>query len=433
MNPLRIIVVTGMSGSGKSTASHALEDAGFFCIDNLPPTLFGRLTELLVQSGGEIARLALVVDSREGSFLKDLPATLDRLRREGCKVEVLFLDASDEVLARRFTETRRRHPLSVAGSAEDGIRRERGLLVGIRAMSDRIIDSTELNVHQLKKAVEEFTGETHLSGRINISVISFGFKYGLPSMADLVFDARFLPNPYFIPKFKGMKGTEPSVAEFVLQSAEAAEFLELLMRLLQFQIPLFEAEGKVYLNVAIGCTGGQHRSVAIAGEITRRLAAAGLRPHAGTGILTGDERTGGKMIGVVLVGHGRFGAEMKATVESIVGSFDSTVAVSLEPHEKMECMREKIRHAIEGVEGGDGVLVLTDMFGGTPANLSLPFMETGKVEVITGFNLPMLIKLATCRGEKRGIAEVASFICSYGQRNISVAGELLQSRKEVKR
>jgi UPF0042 nucleotide-binding protein len=273
---MRIIVITGMSGSGKTTAAHALEDEGFFVIDNLPTSLIVRLTELFIQSRTEVTRLALVVDAREGAYLRDLPAAIEGLRSLGAKVEVLFLDSSDEQLHRRFRETRRRHPLSKTGSIEDGIRTERDLLSPVNAASDRTIDTSDMNVHQLRKVVEDFVGGAHAGGRLGVSVLSFGFKYGLPTHADVVFDARFLPNPYFIPKFKGLSGREPAVAEFVLGSRESEEFVRLVMQMLEFQIPLFSAEGKVYLNVAFGCTGGRHRSVAIAEEVTRRLAAAGV-------------------------------------------------------------------------------------------------------------------------------------------------------------
>jgi UPF0042 nucleotide-binding protein len=276
MNPLRIVVVTGMSGSGKTTAAHALEDAGFFCIDNLPPALIGRLTDLLIQSGGEVTRVALVVDVREGKYLKDLPATLETLRTEGCRVEVLFLDSGDDVLARRFTETRRRHPLAAKGTVEDGIREERALLEPLRGLSDRVIDTSAMTVHDLRKVVEEFVGDAGVAGTMSVAVISFGFRYGLPVQCDLVFDARFLPNPFYVPKFKGMTGSAPAVADFVLSNADGREFVARVMDLLGFLIPRFMAEGKVYLNVGIGCTGGRHRSVAIAEELKQRLTESGV-------------------------------------------------------------------------------------------------------------------------------------------------------------
>lgn len=276
MNPLRIVIVTGMSGSGKTTAAHALEDAGFFVIDNLPPVLTGRLTELLVQSGGEVTRVALVIDAREGIYLKDLPATIEHLRHEGCRVELLYLDSTDAALGRRFTETRRRHPLSKGGALEDGIREERALLAGLKALADRAVDTSELTVHQLRKVVEDFIGDAAGAGLIAVTVISFGFKYGLPTQSDLVFDVRFLPNPFFVPKFKGMTGLEPAVAAFVNESPDAQAFIARAMDMLGFLIPRFAAEGKVYLNVAIGCTGGRHRSVAIVGELTRLLTQQGV-------------------------------------------------------------------------------------------------------------------------------------------------------------
>jgi len=265
-----------MSGAGKTTVAHALEDEGFFVIDNLPIAMICRLTELVLESRGEVTKVALVVDVRESGYLQGLKPVVEILRGQGLRVEVLFLDCADEVIMRRFTETRRRHPVLKSETVEEGIRMERELLKDVKVIADRTVDTTYMNVHQLKKMVEDFAGEPLSSDKLKVSVMSFGFKYGIPQQADVVFDARFLPNPFFIPKLKGLTGMDQAVAEFVLSHVEAREYIDLVMKLLEFQLPFFSAEGKVYLNVAIGCTGGQHRSVAIAENISSRLREKGV-------------------------------------------------------------------------------------------------------------------------------------------------------------
>ena len=264
-----IVLITGMSGSGKSTTMRALEDAGFFCIDNLPILLLPKLTELV--GLGETRKLALTVDVRERLFLKDAPRVLDEARRAGHRVEVLFLDASDDSLIRRFSETRRRHPLAPDGSVADGIRLERALLRDLRELADQVIDSSALTVHDLKRTVQaRFASEQATAPAI--SVMSFGFRYGVPPQADMVFDVRFMPNPYFIPEMKGLTGKDPKVAAYVLDRPDTVDFMERITGLCQFLLPRFQSEGKSYLTVAVGCTGGKHRSVAIAHELFNRLA-----------------------------------------------------------------------------------------------------------------------------------------------------------------
>ncbi len=265
----QIIVITGMSGSGKSTAIRALEDAGYFCIDNLPVLLLPKLTELIAL-GGDAHRLALVIDVREGEYLKHAPLMLEEVRRGGHKVEVLFLDSSDDSLIRRFSETRRRHPLAPEGSVAEGIALEREALADLRELADQVIDSSALNVHDLKRLVQA-RFSTEPANAPSISVLSFGYRYGVPPQADLVFDVRFLPNPYFVPEMKGLTGHDPKVAEFVLQRPESQEFLAKLVDLCQFLFPKYQREGKAYLTVALGCTGGKHRSVAMAQELFERL------------------------------------------------------------------------------------------------------------------------------------------------------------------
>jgi UPF0042 nucleotide-binding protein len=264
----QIVIITGMSGSGKSTAIRALEDAGFFCIDNLPVLLLPKLTELA--GGGQFERMALVVDVREGIFLKDAPRVLDEVRRAGHQVDVLFLDASDDSLVRRFSETRRRHPLAPQGTVADGIKAEREELKDLRELADQVLDSSALNVHDLKRMVQARFSPEPAEGP-SLSVMSFGYRHGVPPQADLMFDVRFLPNPYFVPDLKGLTGKNPRVAAYVLEREETQQFLEKVVDLCRFLFPRYQKEGKAYLTVAMGCTGGKHRSVAIAAELTRRL------------------------------------------------------------------------------------------------------------------------------------------------------------------
>jgi RNase adapter protein RapZ len=273
----QVVIITGMSGSGKSTAIRALEDAGFFCIDNLPVLLLPKLTEL-VGMGGQIDRLALVVDAREGIFLKEAPRVLDEVRRGGHQVEVLFLDSSDDSLLRRFSETRRRHPLAPQGSVAEGLRLEREALLDLREMADQVIDTSALNVHDLKRLVQaRFSPEP--ANTPSISVMSFGYRYGVPPQADLVFDVRFLPNPYFIPELKGLNGMNPEVAAYVLERAESKVFLEKTLDFCRFLFPRYQKEGKAYLTVALGCTGGKHRSVAMAHALYTQLQEISPRVH----------------------------------------------------------------------------------------------------------------------------------------------------------
>ncbi|WP_141592697.1 MULTISPECIES: RNase adapter RapZ [unclassified Myxococcus] len=264
----QIVIITGMSGSGKSTAIRALEDSGFFCIDNLPVLLLPKLTELA--GGGHFERMALVVDVREGVFLKDAPRILAEVRRAGHQVEVLFLDASDDSLIRRFSETRRRHPLAPNGTVAEGIKAERQALRDLRELADQVIDSSTLNVHDLKRMVQARFSPEPAAGP-SLSIMSFGYRYGVPPQADLVLDVRFLPNPYFVPEMKGLTGKVPKVAAYVLEREETQQFLEKVVDLCRFLFPRYQKEGKAYLTVALGCTGGKHRSVAIAAELTQRL------------------------------------------------------------------------------------------------------------------------------------------------------------------
>ena len=268
----RIVVVTGLSGAGKSTATKALEDLGFFCIDNLPVTLLPKLLELVSHgTSDEVQRLAIVVDARGGRFLDSTPAALEEVRREGHQLEVVFFDCADDALMRRFSETRRRHPLSPEGSVQEGIALERGMLTQLRALADQIVDTTRMNVHELRDVITAKFGGPGQDDKLNLTLLSFGFRNGIPTASDLVFDVRFLPNPYFVEGLKAHPGTDPRVAAWVLERMQTQEFLARLESLLQFLIPQYRAEGKSYLTVSIGCTGGRHRSVALAEQLGRRL------------------------------------------------------------------------------------------------------------------------------------------------------------------
>jgi UPF0042 nucleotide-binding protein len=272
----QVVVVTGMSGAGKSTALHALEDLGFYCCDNLPTGFAPEIVDLCERGG--IRRVALGFDVRLGDFLAAIDEVVDALDASGTRdLHVLFLDASDESLVRRFSETRRPHPLAVAGAVVDGIHTERERLAPLRARSTRVIDTTRLNVHELRQALAaQFSAATPgQPGRMATRLVSFGFKFGAPVDADLVLDVRFLANPYFVPSMKHRPGTDADVASFVLETEEARAFLDHAEGLLAFTIPLYAREGKAYLTVAIGCTGGRHRSVAVAEALSRRLESRG--------------------------------------------------------------------------------------------------------------------------------------------------------------
>ncbi len=271
MTKLKIVVISGLSGSGKSTAVKALEDLGYFCVDNLPVTLLPKFLEVCQLSSGGINRVSLVMDAREGDFLKEYSKTVKGLREEGYNIELLFFDASDEVILKRYSETRRRHPLAGSETAMDGISRERDELSELRLTADRIIDTTALNVHQLRELVFQSYGDKSREGGLVVSLLSFGFSHGLPFNADIVMDVRFLKNPYFVAEMKGLTGEDPKVIGYIMDSEDSSLFMSKFLNLIKFLVPLYEKEGKAYLTIAIGCTGGRHRSVAIANEIGKAL------------------------------------------------------------------------------------------------------------------------------------------------------------------
>jgi len=273
----RAVIVTGLSGSGKSTAIHVLEDLGFYCVDNMPVVLVPKFLELSGGLGEGINRIAFGIDLRERAFFRELPAVIEEARHQGLRIEVLFLDASDSVLVRRFSETRRPHPSAGGGSPADGIRRERERLAAIRASADRILDTTALTVHQLRAELTRDYGEHAAQDGMSLFLASFGYKFGMPTDADMVLDVRFLPNPFFIEDLRPLAGLDPPVVRFLLERPETMEFLDHVQRLLRFLLPRYLHEGKSYFTLALGCTGGRHRSVVLAEEIGRRLAAEGYR------------------------------------------------------------------------------------------------------------------------------------------------------------
>lgn len=282
-----LVIITGMSGSGKGSVVKAFEDSGYYCVDNLPVGLLPRFVEL-VRQAGDITRVACVVDIREGTRLEELPAMLAALRRAPLRLTLLFLEASDEVILRRFSETRRPHPLARRvgdgagrerdGQVRSGIQAERKALGRIRSDADLVVDTSQFNVHELRSFIQERVIQPGLAPRLQIAVTSFGFRNGLPTDADLVFDVRFLPNPNYIPSLRVQTGRDRKVAEYIRSFPQTAEFLKKIGDLLGYLIPHYMKEGKSYLNIAVGCTGGRHRSVYIAETLRRELRRLGYAP-----------------------------------------------------------------------------------------------------------------------------------------------------------
>jgi UPF0042 nucleotide-binding protein len=276
---LDIIVITGLSGSGKSYAIRAFEDNGFFCVDNFPALLIPKFIDLCQGYQEEIRRIALGVDLRGGQFLRALPEVLADLRTAGHHVQVLFFDASDDVLLRRFSETRRPHPQAGQQSIQEGISRERKALESIRALADKVIDTSNFNVHELKREMEQQFCEAPTARRMTLFFTSFGYKFGIPHDADMIFDVRFLPNPYFVNELRPKSGTDPEVRDYVLGKTETRTLLDRLYDFLEFALPLYEREGKSSLSLALGCTGGRHRSVVLVEELPKRFENGRFRIH----------------------------------------------------------------------------------------------------------------------------------------------------------
>ena len=270
---MRLVIVTGMSGAGKGIAMKNLEDLGFYCVDNLPIALVENFAELAFSDRNEHENIALGVDIRSGEDLPQLDAILDKWKANAYPYSILFLESSDEVLIKRYKETRRSHPLSRTGRIEKGILEEREKLAFLRAKADEVLDTSLLLTKELRQELEKLYCGEQKKSNLYVTVLSFGFKYGIPTDADLVFDVRFLPNPFYLEELRFRTGVEPKVQEYVMQGGTGAAFLEKLTDMLEFLIPNYEKEGKNQLVIAIGCTGGKHRSVTIACEIFERIKA----------------------------------------------------------------------------------------------------------------------------------------------------------------
>ena len=268
MQSLHIVVITGMSGAGRSSALRVLEDLGYFCVDNLPPALAPQLVTLLE---GELTRVGFGIDVRTGNFLQGAEEVIGQLAKRGHDTEVIFLDCRDDVLVARFSETRRPHPLAEGGDVLEGIRAERQRLAALRQLARHTIDTTETSVHDLRRSLVDYVARGGSRPKMTVRVVSFGFKYGLPVDADLVFDLRFLPNPHFVKELRAGTGLEKPVADYVMTTEPALELLRDVSALLEHTLPRYQAEGKAYLTIGIGCTGGRHRSVAFAEELGRWL------------------------------------------------------------------------------------------------------------------------------------------------------------------
>jgi len=273
--PVELVVITGMSGSGKASVLKAFEDLGYYCVDNLPVGLIPRFAELVVQSS-EIKSTALVVDVREGAQLRELPEIVRSVKRM-LPTKMVFLEASDAVLLRRFSETRRPHPLGTHSPVRAALAAERRRLRAIRAVADLVIDTSKFNVHELRSYITQRFQKQESGKNILVSCVSFGFRHGVPQDADLVFDVRFLPNPHFVPEFRPLTGRDPKVAKYIRSFPQSREFIKRISELLVYLLPHYIREGKSYLTISFGCTGGQHRSVMIAEDVGKRLHQAGYR------------------------------------------------------------------------------------------------------------------------------------------------------------
>ncbi len=265
-----LVIISGLSGSGKSTAVNVLEDLGYYCVDNIPPTLLPTFIELCENSGKDINNVALVIDIRERVSFNSAPTVIEEFKKRGYPVDMIFLESSDQTLIKRYKETRRKHPLSDDGNILEGITKEREMLGKLKELSNYTIDTSELNVHELSEIIKNKFNKTN-SQNILLNIISFGFKHGIPNDADMIFDVRFLPNPHFIEGLKDLNGTDNEVVDYIMNKEEAIIFVEKMTEFLDYLVPNYEKEGKSYLTIAIGCTGGKHRSVAITDKLAEHF------------------------------------------------------------------------------------------------------------------------------------------------------------------
>ena len=268
---IQLIIITGMSGAGKTTASHFFEDAGYFCMDNVPPALLPKFIQICLESNGNMNKLAVVIDARGGSFFQNLFSAIDEIKQMNVQVKILFLEASDNSLIRRFSETRRKHPLNKGGRVIDDIKEERRILEMTRAKADYVIDTSLLTGRELQEELRKFTLEKIGPQSMSVVFVSFGYKHGIPEDCDLIFDVRFLPNPFYVPELKHLTGVDDAVYNYVFSSKVAEQFAQRLKGFIEYQIPLFISEPKTRLQIGIGCTGGHHRSVAFAEYLFRNI------------------------------------------------------------------------------------------------------------------------------------------------------------------
>ncbi|MDD3147196.1 MAG: RNase adapter RapZ [Candidatus Riflebacteria bacterium] len=270
-SPLQLIIITGLSGAGKSTASHFFEDSGYFCMDNVPPALLPKFIQICLESNGRLTKIAVVIDARGGSFFRKLFEAIDDVKKMGVDVRILYLESSEDSLVRRFSETRRKHPLNRGGRVIDDILEERSLLETTRDRADYIIDTTSMNGRELQEEIRKFSQGFVGPRAMSVVFVSFGFKHGVPLDCDLVFDVRFLPNPFYIAQLKTLTGINKEVYDYVFASDAAKQYAQKLKDFIEFQIPLFISEPKTRLQIAIGCTGGRHRSVAFAEYLFKEI------------------------------------------------------------------------------------------------------------------------------------------------------------------
>lgn len=268
---MEFVIITGMSGAGRTQATKFMEDLGYFCIDNIPTLLLPKFGELYEKNEMNLHKFALVMDVRGGDFVEDLYLFTDKMKAMGVTVQILFLDCADNVLISRHKQNKKLHPLAVDGDNMSAVRRERDLVSGLRDHADFVIDTTNMSIWELKKHIHELFSEENAASRMKVNVISFGYKHGVPEQADLMFDVRFLPNPYYVAELRNLTGNDEAVSSYVLSSEAAQTFLNKTEDLLRFLLPYYQEEGKEVLVIAIGCTGGHHRSVAISNEICKRL------------------------------------------------------------------------------------------------------------------------------------------------------------------
>ena len=424
----RLVVITGLSGSGKSLAARCLEDMNYFCVDNLPVNLIPQFYDLLHRSGTAIPCGAIVVDAREREFLGEFPETLAALKTNGAPVTLLFFECTEETLKRRFSESRRPHPMQEAGgSLEKAIQDERAILAPLRDVADRIIDTSRFNAHELRSFLKASFGEHHTATALNVHLVSFGFKYGVPAEADLLFDVRFIPNPFFV---EGLRAGRPQRRGAPLpgRPARGARVRHPRPGPPRFPGPPLRLRGEELpddhdrLHGGQAPFGGPGRSHS---RTFRRQGRAGLgdasRPR--EGVTSMAERAPGLLV----VTHGRLAGELESAARRIVGHVAALASVSLDWDDDVTDARRRIEEAIHKVAVDGRVLILTDMFGGTPSNVALSLLEPGRVDVVTGVNLPMLIKFANLHAVD-GFDETVRRIAQQGRDAIQVASEVLEKR-----